>query len=64
MENWFKYGLFSKKFAPFNFLFWSFVLIIGSYICFLIFEPLCGIFIGWYLTESYYSMKKAFEGEK
>jgi len=58
LEKMFEGGMFRKEIAPFNFWFWSLFLIFGTYVSFLIYKPLAGVFIGWYLTETYHSLKE------
>ena len=54
MEKFFRvFGL-----TFFGFSVWSGLLVIGTYFSFLIYKPLAGVFIGWFVTESIYSMKK------
>ncbi|RKY01509.1 MAG: hypothetical protein DRP55_04200, partial [Spirochaetes bacterium] len=40
----------------FAILVWIGILIIGTYSLFLIYQPLAGVFIGWYMTETVYSL--------
>ena len=42
----------------FSLLIWEGILIFVSYFLFLIYEQLCGVFIGWFVTDTYYSLKE------
>jgi len=41
----------------FTILVWSGMLILGTYFFFRLYEPLAGVFIGWYMIDTIYSLR-------